>query len=109
MSAANDSSKANFQLGEFHGFSGGGRRFVYTVPSAGIFELDDASAAVLRLLTEKPATQEELLAVADAETIGELYQSRIRFTTLLGEGCRRSKAIQNASLPDTAFPVADAW
>ena len=34
-----------FQLGEFHQFSGGGRRFLYTVPSAGIFELDDVSAA----------------------------------------------------------------
>jgi hypothetical protein len=67
----------NFQLGEFHEFSGGGRRFVYTVPSAGIFELDDASAAVLSRLAEKSATQEELLAVADRETIGELYQSRI--------------------------------
>ena len=57
----------NFQVGEFHAFSGGGRRFLYTVPSAGIFELDDTSAAVLALLTEKPATQEQLLAIADLE------------------------------------------
>src|ERR1700678_841829 len=70
-----------FRLGEFHAFSGGGRRFLYTVPSAGIFELDDASAAVLAILTQKNATKEELLAVADAETIGELYQAHIIATT----------------------------
>ena len=62
---------------EFHEFSGGGRRFLYTVPSAGIFELDDVSAAVLSRLSQGEATQEELIAIADVETIGELYQSRI--------------------------------
>ena len=72
---------AMFRLGEFYAFSGGGRRFLYTVPSAGIFELDDAAAAVLALLTQKEATREELMAVADAETIGELYQARIITTT----------------------------
>jgi uncharacterized protein len=70
-----------FRLGEFHAFSGGGRRFLYTVPSAGIFELDDASAAVLAVLSQNDATKEELLAVADAETLGELYQARIIATT----------------------------
>src|ERR1700728_1140740 len=48
---------ATFKLGEFHEFSGGGRRFLYTVPSAGIFELDDASAAVLALLAQREATR----------------------------------------------------
>ena len=66
-----------FRLGEFHEFSGGGRRFLYTVPSAGIFELDDIAAAVLAHLSHGEASQEELLKIADAETIGELYQSRI--------------------------------
>ena len=74
-------SSPTFRLGEFHAFSGGGRRFLYTVPSAGIFELDDASAAVLALLTQKDATSQELITVADAETISELYQSRIITTT----------------------------
>jgi uncharacterized protein len=66
-----------FRLGEFHEFSGGGRRFLYTVPSAGIFELDDTAAGVLARLSQGEATQEELIAIADVETIGELYQSRI--------------------------------
>jgi len=70
-----------FRLGEFHEFSGGGRRFLYTVPSAGIFELDETSTAVLARLSQGEAAQEDLFQIADAETIGELYQSRIITTT----------------------------
>ncbi len=70
-----------FRLGEFHEFSGGGRRFLYTVPSAGIFELDDTAAAILARLSQGEAAHEELLKIADAETIGELYQSRIIAST----------------------------
>lgn len=72
-----------FRLGEFHAFWGGGRRFLYTVPSAGIFELDETAAAVLARLTEGDAAEEDLLAIADRETLGELYQSRI-ITTAQG-------------------------
>ena len=71
----------NFALGEFHSFTGGGRRFVYTVPSAGIFELDAAATAVLARLEQGPASADDLLKVADRETIGELYQSRIIAST----------------------------
>jgi len=77
VSAASVSQRMTFRLGEFHAFSGGGRRFVYTVPSAGIFEIDDAAAAVIARLEQGDASDEELLAVADRETIGELYQSRM--------------------------------
>lgn len=70
-----------FRLGEFHAFSGGGRRFVYTVPGAGIFEIDGAAASVIARLEQGAAGDEELLAVADRETISELYQSRIIATT----------------------------
>jgi uncharacterized protein len=87
----------NFRLGEFHSFSGGGRRFVYTVPSAGIFELDDVSSSVLALLADGEKPEQELLAVADRETLGELYQSRI-ITTAQGF------ADQPQPLPDV-FPL----
>ena len=37
---------------EFHHFQGAGRRFLYLVPSAAIFELDEVGAAVLDLLAD---------------------------------------------------------
>jgi uncharacterized protein len=90
-----------FRLGEFHAFSGGGRRFLYTVPSAGIFELDDASASVLALLAQKEAAREELMTVADEETIGELVLARI-ITTSQGFGLYQQDEPQ--PLPEN-FPL----
>ena len=39
-----------YRLGEFHEFEGG--RFLYLVPSAGIFELDAACKAVIARLEQ---------------------------------------------------------
>lgn len=64
-----------YRLGEFHKFEGGGRTFLYLVPSAGIFELDDASKAVVERLEQGEATRDELVSIADEEAIEELYQS----------------------------------
>src|SRR5438067_3515524 len=53
---------------EHHRFEAAGRPFVYLVPSAAIFELDEASDSVLRTLNERPGTREELTeAFGDAE------------------------------------------
>ncbi|HEV3139540.1 MAG TPA: hypothetical protein VGY57_03440, partial [Vicinamibacterales bacterium] len=52
---------------EHHRFEAAGKPFVYLVPSAAIFELDDASDAILRALTERPRTRDELAAIADAD------------------------------------------
>src|SRR5438105_14178619 len=59
---------------EHHRFEAAGRPFVYLVPSAAIFELDEASDSVLRTLNERPRTREELTeAFGDAEpAIAEL-------------------------------------
>jgi uncharacterized protein len=59
---------------EHHRFEAAGRPFVYLVPSAAIFELDEASDSVLRTLSERPRTREELMeAFGDAEpAIAEL-------------------------------------
>ena len=73
----------NYRLGEFHAFEGGGRRFLYLVPSAGIFELDEPSTAVLKRLAESDATRDELLTIADDEVIDELCQAHI-VTTAAG-------------------------
>ncbi len=50
-------------LREFHPFEAHGARFLYMVPSAGIFRMDDAGCAILDLLAEGPA---ELDAVVEA-------------------------------------------
>ena len=46
---------------EHHRFEAAGKPFVYLVPSAAIFEIDDTADAVLRTLRERPRTREELL------------------------------------------------
>ncbi len=63
----------NYRLGEFHRFGGG--RFLYLVPSAGIFELDDACRAVLSRLENGEASREELASLVSEEVIDELEQA----------------------------------
>src|ERR671930_848795 len=46
---------------EHHRFEAAGKPFVYLVPSAAIFELDEAADSVLRALSERPRTREELM------------------------------------------------
>jgi uncharacterized protein len=65
----------NYRLGEFHQFEGGGRKFVYLVPSAGIFELDDASSGVLDRLARGEAARDELVAIAGEDVVDELHQA----------------------------------
>lgn len=65
-----------YRLGEFHAFEGGGRKFLYLVPSAGIFELDEDSTAVLRRLERGEADRAELAAIAGDDVIEELFQAR---------------------------------
>ncbi len=47
---------------EHHRFEAAGKPFVYLVPSAAIFALDDTTDAIMRTLTEGPHTREELVA-----------------------------------------------
>src|SRR5688500_5393609 len=47
-------------LREFHTFEAAGRRFLYLVPSAAVFALDDCSAAVVDALGNGPRPLEEL-------------------------------------------------
>jgi uncharacterized protein len=78
-----------YRRGEFHEFSGGGRRFLYLVPAGAIFEMDSAVAAVVERLSHGAATQDELTAslaeqnltyAEAAELLGELFQARVIVT-----------------------------
>jgi len=48
---------------EHHRFEAAGKPFVYLVPSAAIFELDEAADTVLQTLRERPRTRDELTAL----------------------------------------------
>ena len=48
-------------LGEFHRFEAAGRRFVYLVPGAGVFALDEIASAVLDTLGDLPMTRDEVV------------------------------------------------
>jgi uncharacterized protein len=69
---------------EFHLFTAAGKNFLYLVPSAAIFALDDATSAVLRVVGEAKQTEEGVVAALagrldEAEVrgaIGELLQVR---------------------------------
>jgi uncharacterized protein len=51
---------------EFHLFHAAGRDFVYLVPSAAVFALDEPTSAVLRVLAEAPRPEEAVVsALAD--------------------------------------------
>ena len=47
-------------LREFHPFQAGGRRYVYLVPSAAVFALDDCAAAILDSLATGPRPVEDV-------------------------------------------------
>lgn len=50
-------------LGEFHPFEAAGARFLYLVPSAAVFRLDEPSAAVIDALGEAPRSAGELASL----------------------------------------------
>src|SRR5262245_11154129 len=59
---------------EHHRFEAAGKPFVYLVPSAAIFELDEASDAVLRALRESPKTRDDLGGAPIDEALAELIR-----------------------------------
>ena len=71
-------------LGEFHAFGAAGQRFLYLVPSAAVFALDDAAAALIDALDNQRLSRDDLLAAvaprfpdaALGETLTELEQVR---------------------------------
>ena len=71
-------------LREFHSFEAAGRRFLYLVPSAAVFALDDCSAAVVDLLNCGPRPIEDVTrdlssrfdSAEVADTIAELQRVR---------------------------------
>src|SRR5205823_7071354 len=71
-------------LREFHPFEAAGRRFVYLVPSAAVFALDDTASAVVDALGRGPRTRGQLVDELSnrfersqlEETVSELLAAR---------------------------------
>ena len=96
-----------FRLGEVHSFQGGGQRYLYLVQSAGIFQLDDATARVIDLLAEGEISGDRLLAELSAaglsrsdagEVLEELWSAR----AILTGDARPQDGVQN---PPPDFPL----
>jgi len=73
-----------YRQGEFHAFEGGGHNYLYLVPSAAIFALEDLSGAVLELLKGRELTREQIVdellpggysRLSIEETLDELHQA----------------------------------
>jgi uncharacterized protein len=82
---------------EFHLFQAAGRDFLYLVPSAAIFALDEPTAAALRVLTEQNRTEDAVIAALadrfDASTIREALADLLE-----------ARAIGYVHQPETTFP-----
>jgi uncharacterized protein len=94
-----------YRLGEFHAFRAAGRRFLYLVPSGGIFEIDDAAGAVVARVTQGELSHDQLLrdtiaagfSAEEAEgAIDEMYQCR---ALVSGEPVREATHVLPADFP----------
>jgi len=100
-------AEAVMTLGEFHPFEAFGARFVYMVPSAGIFRLDEAGHAILELLGEGDRSCDAVIEAVShrfgtertRETLAELEE--IRAVARVG---KTPPAVPN-DLPPADFPL----
>jgi len=81
-----------YRQGEYHAFEGGGQNYLYLVPSAAIFALENLSSEVLKLLEGRDLTKEGIIGELAArgygaseieDTLEELHQSH---AIVFGEG-----------------------
>ncbi len=94
-------------LREFHAFDAAGSRFLYLVPSAGVFRLDPPAAAILDVLRAGPLTKDDLAAQLASrfpdllvrETADELLQVRA-----IGPADAPAEPVLN-ELPPAGFPL----
>ena len=93
--------------GESHRFVAAGRPYTYLVPSAAIFALDDAAAAVLDELESRPRTRDELVADLsdrfDGSALDETIAELARIRAIRDVEARATPAPK--ILPLTPFPL----
>ena len=89
-----------YRLGEFHAFSSAGRRYLYLVQSAAIFELDDAGAVVIDRLAQGQAAIAEITAELAAHEVSsndaaELLEELYSTHAILAGDSRIPDGVQN--------------
>jgi uncharacterized protein len=84
-------------LREFHAFEARGARFLYMVPSAGIFRLDDAAEAIIDSLAGRPRTADSIV-----EGLGGRYDAERVIETL--EELTEIRAIGDVGAPVSQVP-----
>jgi uncharacterized protein len=100
-------SSPTLALRDFHAFEAYGARFLYMVPSAGIFRMDEVGCAVLDALTEGPSDVDALV-----ETLSERYAVDRILETLdelndiraIGDPRSPKEQVPN-DLPPEGFPL----
>lgn len=94
-------------LREFHPFEAHGTRFLYMVPSAGIFRMDDAACAILDLLGEGPAEHDAVVdALGDRFGVDRILGTLAELTDIRAIGdvdAPREQVVND--LPPADFPL----
>jgi uncharacterized protein len=94
-------------LREFHAFGAHGARFLYMVPSAGIFKLDEPSAAVIDSLSEGPRSTDTVIEeLSGRYTVDRLLQTIDELTQIraIGDVDAPKDQVPN-DLPPAGFPL----
>jgi len=86
-------------LAEFHPFEAAGRRYLYLVPSAAVFGLDEASGAVLDMLAESPRSASEVATALS----GRFEEAVVQQTIVELAGARAIRSVA-APAPARAAP-----
>src|SRR5450432_217641 len=94
-------------LREFHSFQAAGKDFVYLVPSAAVFELDDSCAAVINRLRASSLSREDLAqqlySLFTASEVDETIAELLRVRAIGEVGVPENKAPK--VMPPENFPL----
>lgn len=94
-------------LRDFHPFEAYGARFLYMVPSAGIFRMDDCGNAILDALAEGPKGQDDLVEALndrfDVDRILETIEELTEIRAVGGPDAPKDEAPND--LPPADFPL----
>ena len=94
-------------LREFHAFEASGERFLYLVPSAGIFRVDAASSAILDLLSYGPRSPGEVVnSLSDRYPVDRVHDGLLELQQIraIGEAGAPVDQVVN-DLPPDGFPL----
>ena len=109
VAGSSDTTGASKVLGlrDFHPFEAFGARFLYMVPSAGIFRMDDCGSAILDALEGGPRTEDDLVAELndrfDIDRILETVEELTEIRAVGGPDAPKDEAPND--LPPADFPL----